>query len=62
MKLCKKVILAFLAVIALITCMFSITPSVYAEEVDDTPNFDEDFEAYEINGGGQQLEAKWTNS
>lgn len=62
MKLCKKIMLAFLAIIALITCMFSITPSVHAEEVDDTPNFDEDFEAYEINGGGQQLEAKWTNS
>ena len=56
MKLCKKIMLAFLAIIALITCMFSITPSVHAEEVDDTPNFDEDFEGT-VLGGSEEAPA-----
>lgn len=36
---------------------------VSADEVDDTPNFDEDFESYTINGDvREELGVKWTNS
>lgn len=63
MKFSKKIMLAFLTIVAVITCMLAVTPNVSAtEEVDETPNFDEDFEAYTVNGGAQQLEVKWTNS
>ena len=62
MKINKKLMLAFLTIVAVITCMFAVVPTVHAEEVDDTPNFDEDFESYNRDGGVEQLGVKWTNA
>lgn len=60
MKIRNKILVMFLTLFAL---PFILSTSVSADEVvDDTPNFDEDFESYTVDGGGQQLEGKWTNS
>ena len=60
MKIRNKILVMFLTLFAL---PFILSTSVSADEVvDDTPNFDEDFESYTLDGGVEQLSEKWTNS
>ena len=59
----KKMI--FLAAIPLFLgalCAPSALRPVLADDVDLTPNFDEDFESYTAAGDADQLGAKWTNA
>ena len=60
MKVRNKILVLFLTLLAL---PFVLSTAVSADEaVDDTPNFDEDFESYTVDGGGEQLGEKWTSS